>query len=234
MTLGFSNEMSYNFDVFLLILFTFYSFLSLLLLFYYIPFSTKPQDMFILNKNRFFSLATNLVSPPNKKSKIEQFKAHYSQTHLLLTLKKMQLWAEQIDTKVYETIDGEILSRFLLESERLAHLLLLQETKVTLNNPLVELFLEQHSVVNIEEVLASYASTSSQLYARESQKELYHKSQDLLDTFFSTLHYDEYTLAELVSFYESIKLRKSIWTTLFRCEESMKQIDFDGLKASSF
>jgi len=234
MTLGLNNEMSYNMDIFLLILFVFYAFLSILLLFYYIPFSTKAQDLFIANKNRFFTLANNLSSLSAKNSLLDRYKSHYSKTHLLHIVTKMKLWAEHIDTAYYDTVDSSQLQSFVEECERLAHLLLLQEAKIIRDNPLAEAFLEQNRVVKIEEVLASHITTPSQHYDRESQKELYQKSQDFLDTFFSTLNYDDYTLEEIASFYESINLRKSIWISLFRCEEFMEQIDFKGLKISSF
>ena len=240
MTLGLSNEMSYNFDLFLLMLFTFYAFLSLLLLFYYIPFSTKAQDMFILNKNRFFGLAKNLTSPPNTKSKIErmsgELKAKYSQNHLIPTLKKMQLWANQIDTKAYETIESGRLSRFLLESERLAHLLLVTErqNRHMSANRLYTLFSQERRREKLAEALATHSTTPSKPYDIESQEELMKQSQELLDSFFDTIDYSDYSHEEIALFYESLNLRKNLWITLLEFERLMDEIDFEGLMVSRF
>jgi uncharacterized membrane protein YccC len=55
-TLNITNEISYAFDLFLLILLFFYLFLLLLMLFYYVPFSTKPEHLYLTAQQRFFHL----------------------------------------------------------------------------------------------------------------------------------------------------------------------------------
>ena len=96
--LGLNNPMYYDFNLFLLILFVFYLFLFVLLLFYYIPFSTKPEHLFLTMKKRFFTLVSYLtqrdMNLSNHNGTVRgALKAKYSQIHLFNTVKKMQLWA---------------------------------------------------------------------------------------------------------------------------------------------
>ncbi len=119
-TLGLANEMNYNFAIFLLTLFIFYAFLSLLLLFYYIPFSTKAEDMFVLMKMRFFRLLENSMQD---RGEIQQ----YSLYHLLPTVTKMQFWSEQIERKQLDFISYENIQLFVNESQKLVYLVILMQ-----------------------------------------------------------------------------------------------------------
>ena len=120
LTLGLANEMNYNFAIFLVTLFIFYAFLSLLLLFYYIPFSTKAEDMFVLMKMRFFRLLKNSLESRG----IVQ---RYSLVHLLPTVTKMQLWSHKME--------NEDINLFVKESQKLAYLtLFMQEYTTQIDN----------------------------------------------------------------------------------------------------
>lgn len=117
-TLGINNVMQYEFSFFLLILLLFYLFLILLNFFYYIPFSTKPEVLFVQIKNRFFSYASCL-SENKKGSKIQKY---YSRTQLLHSVDKMELWGSQIDTKYFNSIKKEQIEAFVKECKLLGYL----------------------------------------------------------------------------------------------------------------
>ena len=115
-TLMLNNPMNFYFNVFLLVLFMFYLFLSILLLAYYFPFSTKPEHLFLLLKQRFLTFA-KIVMKRDSSSWWKRLVLTYSQTHLMSTVKKMQLWESKIDFKYFDDVDSEALAEFIKACE---------------------------------------------------------------------------------------------------------------------
>jgi len=104
-TLGIDNEMSYNFDVFLLILLTFYMFLIILMLFYHFPFSSQPEHLYSLMKERFIKHSEALLTfdkEEKKMSFLEKFQKLYHKEHLKISITKMQVWGSKIDTNYFD------------------------------------------------------------------------------------------------------------------------------------
>jgi hypothetical protein len=102
--LGISNEMNYNFALFLSILLAFYMFLIILMIFYNFPFSAKPEHLFSLMKERFFRHSNAIEKLNIKKEKLvwlERLKLYYHQEHLKITTQKMKLWGSKIDTNYF-------------------------------------------------------------------------------------------------------------------------------------
>jgi len=112
--LGIGNEMNYNFAVFLTTLLTFYMFLIILMFFHNFPFSTKPEHLFTLMKDRFVLHANSLAKLEMKKELtwIEQLKIGYHKEHLVITTDKMKLWGSKIDTKYFKPITPEEILSF--------------------------------------------------------------------------------------------------------------------------
>jgi len=114
-TLGIENEMSYNFDVFLMILLTFYMFLIILILFYHFPFSSQPEYLYSLMKERFFKHSNALLAFSEDKKKLsffERLQKLYHGEQLKVATAKMQLWGSKIDTKYFNKNTPEILLAF--------------------------------------------------------------------------------------------------------------------------
>ena len=109
--------MYYDFGLFLLILLMFYTFLILLHIFYYIPFSTRPEHMFTLMKKRIFLFSQKMFEDIRsmhlrKHSVWFKLTATYSQMHLNSTVKKMQLWNNGISESYFNEIDKQSLIAF--------------------------------------------------------------------------------------------------------------------------
>ena len=112
------NPMNFYFNVFLLVLLMFYLFLSILLIAYYFPFSTKPEHLFMLMKERFLTYA-KIVMKRDTSSLWKRLVLNYTQMHLMSTMKKMQLWGSKIDFKYFDSIDQEKLTEFTNSCETL-------------------------------------------------------------------------------------------------------------------
>jgi hypothetical protein len=99
-TLMITNTMSYNVDLFLGIILLFDMFLALLMIAYYIPFSTKPEHLYRTMVKRFAALSSYHYS---------SFSClrWYASTHLYRTLFKLKLWGSKIDHHTFHLIDDE-------------------------------------------------------------------------------------------------------------------------------
>jgi hypothetical protein len=243
-TLGINNVMNYNFNVFLITLFIFYAFLFLLLLFYYIPFSTKPEHLFLMMKKRFFRLAQTLLRQnrdldEHKRSFMGDMAAKYSRIHLMSTVKNMQLWASQIDDKYFDEIDKKTLLGFTKECENFVYLLqmLYHRDAQMFNNPLVKAFRKETSGSSLADLLGEYAEGKEVKEVAtiwRDEKKIVSKIEDGLKTFISDVKPGQYSEKEIIEFYENISLRRNVWLSLFSCQKMMEALDFKVLERSRF
>ncbi len=243
-TLGIDNTMSYNVDVFLMTLFTFYAFLFILLFFYYIPFSTKPEHLFLMMKKRFFRLVQMLMQSTSdlghkKGSYIGAIAAKYSRIHLMGTVKKMQLWASKIDDKYFDTIDKNLLLGFTKECETFVYLLemTVKQNNKGYDNPLIRAFQKKYSESTLADLIGEYAAGKEvkDIEPVWKDKELIiTQIEDGLKGFISNIKPGEYSEKEIIEFYENISLRRNVWLSFFNCQNMMESLDFKVLERNRF
>ena len=243
-TFNINNQMYYAFDGFLLTLFMFYTFLSLLLFFYYIPFSTKPEQLFLMMKQRFFGFARELVQynwdrGNEKVTLFQHFRVWYAKTHLLNTVKNMQLWASQIDQKYFSEIEKEKLMQFTKECETFANLLLIMyhNGQKHEKNPLIKAYMSQAPKAPLSSLMRYYQEGHSAIEAESKWKDtdaVIHRIEKNLTDFFNSQDVPSYQGKEILGFYESISMHKNSWRAFFSCQKLMTQIDFNVLKESRF
>jgi len=222
-TFNLSNKMSYNFDIFLLILLIFYLYLSILLIAYYIPFSTRAEDMFLLIKKRFFHIS---------KESIDLSKDRYSKYHLIPTVKKMKLWATQIDNNYFQ-IDSDKLLDFTRECEKLGYLILL-DINISQKNDKSKLFDEFLKIYPMNFIYNRLQAFEQDNFTSNNIDKLINDAKDRLNQTLSTLNISNYSRDEIATLYESINLRENIYITLLSIENISKDIEFDRLKISRF
>ena len=242
--LGLANPMYYNFQLFLLTLFVFYLFLFILLLFYYIPFSTKPEHLFLNMKERFFRLSANLMRRSSNLSAhngsfLGNMKARYAQKHLMGTVKKMQLWASKIDTKYFTEIDQKSILDFSKEAESFAYLLQMMYRREveSIENPLIQAFREKHKTLSLATLLESYAkgqNVSDVDAVWRDEKQIIGKIEESLKAFLHDMKPGQYSQKEIIEFYENISLRRNVWASLLSCQKMMEKLEFKVLERSRF
>ena len=243
-TLGINNTMSYNFDVFLIILFMFYAFLFLLLLFYYIPFSTKPEHLFLVMKKRFFKLSEILLQRSSNLSNdngsfLGDMRAKYSKLHLMGTVKKMQLWASKVDEKYFDTVNKDLLLGFSKECETFVYLLEMMHHRdiEMIHNPLIRDFREKYAGSTLVDLVGAYAEGKDVKDVDPSwrdEEQIVAKIEERLKSFLHDVKYNEYSEKDIIEFYENISLRRNVWLSLFACQKMMEEIDFKALETSRF
>lgn len=243
-TFNISNTMYYNFNIFLLILMLFYLFLFLLHIFYYVPFSTKPEHLFLRTKNRFFKLSSILLDRGRKRQEGKEYLAvpllsFYAAIHLMPTVKSMQLWASQLDTNYFEQIEKEVLLSFTKESEKLAYLveLLYHRDMHMRENRLILQLRKNYTLPYFTELLKAYALGKNlqevDSFWKDTSTIVKTVEESLRDSL-EHIEFEAYSREEIAQMYENISLRRDVWLVLFRCQELMKKLDFKTLEESRF
>ena len=243
-TFNIMSPMYYDFSIFLLILLMFYLFLMLLHLFYFIPFSTRPEHLFMDMKNRFFKLSYNMLDAgrkyqEGKGSWFVRQKAKYAEDHLMGTVKKMQLWASKIDDSYFDTINKAKLLSFTKASEKFAYLvdLLYHRNLMMQNNPLVKNLIENYTLPNFSDLLDEYAKGKEvkdiEAFWKDKEQIIETVEKTLAKTL-GEIDTDVYSKKDIAELYENISLRRNVWLSLFDCQEIMSEINFNALKQSRF
>jgi len=243
-TFNIANTMYYEFAVFLLILLMFYLFLILLHIFYYIPFSTKPEHLFIMMKNRFFYLSRKMLERGRKEreGKISFFDvlaAKYSQKHLMNTVKKMQLWANGIDADYFNTIDKNNLLRFTKESEKFAYLveLLYDKDLEMKDNPLLQVVIQNYTLPSLPDLLGKYTNEKKEDDVEDvwiDKEQTLHVIEEYLSKLLEDIDFESYAKKDIAELYENIALRKNVWLSFFNCHKIIQKLDFRLLEESRF
>ncbi len=242
-TLDIVNQMTYSFAIIAGFFFIIYSFLVVLLIFYYIPFSTKPEYIFLTLKKRFFRLSRILIHQSHKRSTgtklIDRMAVKYSKIHLMSTVKKMQFWTGFIDEKYFKTVDKELLLNFTKESEEFVYLLKMMQHKdlQMIDNPLFKTYKSKYNEAMLADLLEGLALGEEERKADSiwsNEKYVIKHIEDNLEHILSGIKHGEYPRKDIIEFYENVNLRKNVWLSLFKIQKMILEIDFKALEMNRF
>lgn len=223
--LGIDNTMNYNFGIFLNILLMFYLFLSVLMIFYYVPFTTKPEILFVRMKKRFFLHVKELITSEDDTIK---YKYHISQ--LKISVNQMKLWASKIDTVYFDRNKTENFVAFSNECEVLLNrFVLLKERKSS--NELLKEFKKFTEHSGFKEVIDSLERDGVD---KSLDDKIFEQIEIKLNEFKNSLKFDKYGMEEVVEFYVNLGLYQSILHSVIRCHDKMGSIDWKNLKEKKF
>ena len=239
-TMNIGNEMYFAFDSFLLGLSMFYAYLFILLFFYYFPFSTKAETLFLMLQKRFQRQSSRLAQYhlallKGKGGGWRKLLSRYHAYYLMNTVTKMKLWAKEIDTAYFHEIDKTALIAYVRNCERFATLLSMsvQTMQQQKNNPLLEKVLLEEETMVLESMLRQITCFSSPI--------INHKTPDLskalenqLASFFQKEEVKRYKSGTIISFYEIISLYEHIWRSFFSCRSRLSSLPLVSLKESRF
>jgi hypothetical protein len=188
----------------------------LLNVFYYIPFSTKPEVLFMHIKNRFFDYVNSvfLARQLGKKS-------YYARTQLISTTAKMGLWASQINTKYFDTIKQENLLLFVKESKTLAYL--------------VGLLYDKNENIKENALLVLLKDDSYDFSLALNKETLDIEALDFaLESILGQIDVSVYQPKEIRDFYEYLCLYRSVCLSFMSVQKSVASEDFDVFNHSRF
>ena len=238
------NDMNYNFSLFLLILLVMYLFLFALQFFYHIPFSTKPEHLFLTMKSRFFRFSHILLErgrthDKGNSSLLLKIRAKYCDMHLMSTVKKMQLWASNVDFNYFDTIDKAKLMGFTQECEKFVYMLrlLYHQDLAMKGNPLIAKLLERHTLPFLSDLFHEYTLGKEVKDIDpfwKDEKKTVEKVEESLAQLLYDIDFGDYSEEIISEFYENISLRRNVWLAFFSCQKLMEEIDFNALEMSRF
>ena len=238
-TLNIGNEMHYNFDIFLITLLVFYLFLAILMLFYYLPFSTKPEHLFLRMVTRLYNHMTILLEAKTKNRSWFQKKVQaFHLLHMQRTAMKLTLWASQVDVKLFAPNTKEQLMAFAKASTLLATRItyLVQFENKIKNNALLT-----HTKAEYSEQLLSRISNyiaeleTSELDAIfEKSEEMMEQIELLIERSKQKLDPDVHNSNEITDFYIDVDLRHSVWNALKKCHNTFCKLDIHALQINRF
>ena len=212
------------------------------MIFYYLPFSTKPEYLFVKMKKRLFRHAVALLKAKNSKAKRNWVKKKietYHKEHLQRTTQKMRLWASKIDTAYFNTTSKEQLMAFSEQCDQYsAKLLLLIEYEQKLEmRPLytrVKAIGDRKHLAEISAYMIE-ASTAEELESIFLEEEkVMRRAEEEIEAVKASLNPNDYTMQEVSAFYININLRNSVWIALKKCRDGMLDVDFKSLQMSRF
>ena len=237
-TLGISNEMHYNFDIFLITLLVFYLFLAILMLFYYVPFSTKAEHLFLRMVQRLYKHMTLLLSRPKRSGWLQQKIDTFHLLHMQRTANKLTLWASKIDVSLFAPNTKAQLLAFANDSKLLStRVTYLVEFEAKMNaKPLMAQTENEYS----EEVLARICRHIANLESDrledifERREEIMAGVETLIERAKENLDPDAYTYERVTAFYIDVNLRSSVWNTLKKCHNSFSALELNVLQMNRF
>ncbi len=237
-TLNITNEMHYHFDIFLITLLVFYLFLAILMLFYYLPFSTKPEHLFLRMTKRLYREIGYLLDTQSQKSWFDTQRYTYNLLHMQRTANKLTLWASQVDVRLFAPNTKAELMAFAATSNLLATKVayLAQHEANIINNPLLSYLKAGHTDQLLSTISLDISLLETQRLTDTFQQSeiLMQKVEQMIEEKKRTLDPDAYTNKEIIEFYIDIDLRHSIWNALKKVHHSLSEIDIKALQKNRF
>ncbi|MGF1715797.1 FUSC family protein [Photobacterium chitinilyticum] len=244
-TLGISNDMIYHFGIILTIVTLFYLVVFMVVFSYYFPFSSRPEHLFLVMRERFCRHVCGVITCHQKESPSfwYRWRLGWHLATMKVTVRKLKVWGSKVNTAYYEQLAAEDITAFCGQCELLCHhLLTLTESELRLrNNPLVMKARAEYKDKVIPEVAHQLASLDvnksvnadndeALLCANESYKML----EKQLDDFFEKIEWSDYSKSDIAGFYIFLNLKKSIFDSLIQSKASSDVIHWKQFTQSRF
>ena len=100
-TLGIQNTMSYNFNVILLMVLMFYMVCALLIVSVHFPFTSKPEQLYLDFRRRFFLLCAQISRAGPPQTALQGIRNRIRLTGAAMLVKKMSQWGAMINANYF-------------------------------------------------------------------------------------------------------------------------------------
>ena len=227
------NTMSFNFQLFIMILLIFYLFLGLLLIFNYLPFPNRPERLFLTLESRFRKLALPLIEGrPGVSNLWWRWRRKRALAHLPRTLAKMKLWASEIDRKYFDALDEEKLAAYLKSVAQSVRLFALIE-------PLKHRLEQSEIVKDLGEVIEREGEFVREFLERIERDHVepsgwVEQEATRFDAVVRRIDWERFDRQEISDLTEYAALRKQLFTTLIEAMRVRREIGLEQLKWSRF
>ncbi|MFD2231076.1 FUSC family protein [Alkalimarinus sediminis] len=257
--LGIDNTMNYHFGIILTIMLLFYLVVLMIIISYYVPFSSKPEHLFSTMRERFFRHAAGVMRfsqftrPTNAKFNLTQLnlvqlnlvqlRYRWHIKTMSVTVNKLKLWGAKTNHQYFGLPSAEPLNAFAEACNLLSHQLTtfeLAEQKLR-NNRLVAHASEAYSkndssqaAIMLIEALASgkEAESISKLYSAYYNN--YQDTENKLEHFFKNVDLERCSHKEISGFYILLHLKKNIFDAINQCKATYEDVNWASLRQNRF
>ncbi|PSW21558.1 hypothetical protein C9I98_05355 [Photobacterium sanctipauli] len=242
-TLGINNTMVYHFGITITIVSLFYLVVIVVVMSYYFPFSSRPEHLLLVFRERFFRHAHGIITlqQHDKLSFFRKIQLVWRIATMKVAHKKMTIWSTKVDTKYYAPVTVEALASFNQQCDVFQHHLmtLVMAEKKLVVNPLVQKARQKYRDQIIPAIAHSLAVDSP--YSKQDSaaslgdiRQDYNDLEHQLDHYFDSLEGDTYSNSDIAGFYIFLNLKKNIFESLITCKQSHDDISWDTLAGKKF
>ncbi|MGF1737783.1 FUSC family protein [Photobacterium satsumensis] len=240
-TLGIDNNMVYHFGITLTIVTLFYMTVLSVVVSYYLPFSSRPEHLLLVFRERFFRHATGVIRllQVDKLSLWQKVQLVWRITTMVVALKKMQVWGGKFKADHYPSFTAEQLNGYIAQCDLFHHHLMtfIKARKKLDENPL----LVQAKKGNRDTVIPALAQALWQVELAkgdglnaEHLKQDYQDLEARLDKYFSHLELEKYSNSDIAGFYIFLNLKKNIFESLLSCKQVSDEVVWEELSMKRF
>ncbi|MBY5945862.1 FUSC family protein [Photobacterium rosenbergii] len=240
-TLGIDNNMVYHFGITLTIVTLFYMTVLSVVISYYLPFSSRPEHLLLVFRERFFRHATGVIRllQVDKLSLWQKLQLVWRITTMVVALKKMQVWGSKFKTDPYPSVTAEQLASYIDQCDLFHHHLMtfIKARKKLDDNPLlVEAKQGNRDTVvpALSQALWQLDSSGVEALNSEHLKQDYQALEAKLDQYFSHLELEKYSNSDIAGFYIFLNLKKNIFESLLQCKQVSDEVAWGELQMKRF
>ncbi len=234
-TLNIQNTMSYNFDIILLVILTFYLMCAMLIITIYFPFTSKPERLYGGMLQRFFYRAARTMERASDYRARPRALPAQDGSSLLA---KLHTWGSKIDSDYFSgDVKGQIaqlnqacdlllgqVQVLLLRRDEFARNRLICATRIHGSHDLL---------VDLTDNLASGEAQSDDVQEKLIAESLL-DMRERLDTLRHPEEVTKYDRAELAQFFVYLNLRASILDSIRACRRAHRDVDWARLAGKRF
>ncbi|BAJ00569.1 FUSC family protein [Shewanella violacea] len=239
--LGIDNTMQYNFAVLLSVMMMFYLVVLMIILSYYFPFSSRPEHLFLVMRERFFRhaagvLSSNQIAQPNGRQKL---RADWHLMTMNVTVKKLTLWSAKINNKLFQQTTPEALAAFSAACELLnnhINIFVSAQDKFASN----QLVSQGRQSFNSEALFPMTKSLAGG-YKKETLDQVFHgyeldyeDTEQQLEDFLNGQDLSVYSSADISGFYIFLNLKKNVFDAIGQCKQAYEDISWNNLRQKRF
>ncbi|MHA2825056.1 FUSC family protein [Vibrio harveyi] len=239
--LGLDNNMTYHFGILMTIMTLFYMVVFMIIFSHYLPFSSRPEHLFLTLKERYFRHVGDLFASYHQQSE-SSFKKLKRSLHLVtlnVSSKKLMVWGSKINHKLFDKTPPEAIGAFSKSCNALSNhvnILIAAEQKL-LSNRLIKQLRSKHTdsiLPLMAGALASHQTTDELNSVFEQYSQDYQSFENKLEEFFSELDLSDYAYSEIAGFYILLNLKRNVFEAINQCKQTYEDIDWVNLRQKRF
>ncbi len=247
--LGIDNTMAYNFGVILTIMLLFYMVVLMIIISYYLPFSSKPEHLFYIMKERFFRHAAGVMRysqfshPSTPKFSLTHLRYRWHARTMSETVNKLKVWGAKTNHQYFGLPSAEPLMAFAdacnllrnqlntfeMAQQKLNHNRLVKQAGSAYNKQQ-----SNHTAVAFIDGLACGKNPDTLNKLFNAYYNDYLNTERKLEMFFKNVDLGCCSHTEISGFYILLHLKKNVFEAINQCKTTYEGVYWASLQQTRF